>query len=91
MGKKERVVNFTPTVIILFVQLALYRDKGAKTHAAFPAQVAHEFCHTFMRVSSVGEKELRSVATHAVLQRVRECSVEYGERFDFSDFSEKYK
>jgi hypothetical protein len=26
-----------------------------------------------MRVSSLGEKELRSVATHAVLQRVREC------------------
>jgi hypothetical protein len=56
MGKKERIVYFTPTVIILFVQLALYRDEGAKTHAAFPAQVTYEFHHIIMRVSFRGEK-----------------------------------
>jgi len=91
MGKKERVVNFTATIIVLVVQLAFYRHEGTKTHAAFPAQIANEFRHTFHESIIPGEKELRSVVTLAGWQRVGEYSVEYDKKFDFSEFSEKYK
>ena len=45
MGKKDRVVDFTAAVIIPVIELALDRDKGAKTHAAFPAPVTCKHCH----------------------------------------------
>ena len=91
MGEKEFVLYPVPAVIIAAGELALNFNKRPETRAAFPAQRTIECHHTVDRMLAGGE--IKRTGPYLALWFVYQVLsfAQLANKFDFSDFSEKYK
>jgi hypothetical protein len=91
MGKEEFVLYPVPAVKIAAGELALDFDKLPKTRTAFSAPVTLECYHTLDWMLAGGV--IKSSGTSPAPGFVYRIPVlaQTANKFDFSDFSEKYK